>query len=267
MNTKRIENLRSKIKQYEKEISRLLQEEEERKVKERNKKRQYYLANIDKYKKYDKEYRQDNKQKLAEYHKARNEKLKEDKKRKILHIISKSEYKTIVSESNKKYFVTSDGRFFNETKELKSASIASGYKVIRIGKTRLAHRVVWEAFNGEIPEGMEIDHINTIRSDNRLENLRLVTSKENKNNPITLEKFKESNKGKIGYELALLHELKKKKVYQYTLDGELIKIWNSAYECEKNGFKHKSIRDCCNGKQKTHKNFVWSYENSSIKIC
>lgn len=32
---------------------------------------------------------------------------------------------------------------------------------------------------GKIPEGMEIDHINHITDDNRIENLRLVTRKDN----------------------------------------------------------------------------------------
>jgi hypothetical protein len=40
---------------------------------------------------------------------------------------------------------------------------------------------------GEIPEGMVIDHINTIRTDNRLENLRCVTHLENNNNPLTIK--------------------------------------------------------------------------------
>lgn len=52
------------------------------------------------------------------------------------------------------------------------------------------HRVIWYYFNGEIPEGMEIDHINGIRDDNRLENLRLVTHTENVNNPITKERMR-----------------------------------------------------------------------------
>lgn len=36
-----------------------------------------------------------------------------------------------------------------------------------------AHRIIWEMFNGAIPEGKEIDHINGVKSDNRIENLRL----------------------------------------------------------------------------------------------
>lgn len=52
-------------------------------------------------------------------------------------------------------------------------------------KPKRVHRLIWEAFNGEIPDGMEIDHINTNRCDNRLCNLQLCTRKENANNPIT----------------------------------------------------------------------------------
>lgn len=54
------------------------------------------------------------------------------------------------------------------------------------------HRVIWYYFNGEIPESYEIDHINGIKTDNRLENLRLVTPKENMNNPVTRTKMIET---------------------------------------------------------------------------
>ncbi len=37
-------------------------------------------------------------------------------------------------------------------------------------------------FNGEIPAGYEIDHINSIRNDNRIENLRLAKRSENMQN-------------------------------------------------------------------------------------
>ena len=57
------------------------------------------------------------------------------------------------------------------------------------------HRLIWETFVGEIPEGYEIDHINTIRNDNRLENLRCVTHKENVNNTLSKLHYSESRKG------------------------------------------------------------------------
>ena len=56
------------------------------------------------------------------------------------------------------------------------------------------HRIIYETFVGPIPDGYEIDHINAIRDDNRLENLRCVTHKQNCNNPITLKKKGEAMK-------------------------------------------------------------------------
>ena len=41
------------------------------------------------------------------------------------------------------------------------------------------HRWVWTQHHGEIPKGMEIDHINGKRDDNRIENLQMLTKKQN----------------------------------------------------------------------------------------
>lgn len=74
-----------------------------------------------------------------------------------------------------------------------------GYLRVNVSKPKkkkvFVHRLVYETFVGEIPSGYEIDHINTIRTDNSLENLRLVTHKENSNNPLTLKHSSESKKG------------------------------------------------------------------------
>jgi len=50
------------------------------------------------------------------------------------------------------------------------------------GKRVRHHRYVWEQANGPIPDGLDVDHINGDRTDNRLDNLRLVTRQENMQN-------------------------------------------------------------------------------------
>ena len=55
------------------------------------------------------------------------------------------------------------------------------YKQCRYkGKKTYEHRKVWQEANGEIPKGMHIHHINANKLDNRLENLALVSHKENR---------------------------------------------------------------------------------------
>lgn len=56
---------------------------------------------------------------------------------------------------------------------------------VQIDKKRVvffAHRIAWIMVNGPIPEGLQIDHINGISCDNRIENLRCVTGSVNMQN-------------------------------------------------------------------------------------
>lgn len=47
---------------------------------------------------------------------------------------------------------------------------------------RYAHCIIWEICNGAIPEGYEVDHRDTVRHHNRIENLRLATKSQNQFN-------------------------------------------------------------------------------------
>lgn len=48
-----------------------------------------------------------------------------------------------------------------------------------VKKQYRAHRLIWMAAHGVIPDGLMVDHINRDKQDNRLENLRLVDAKGN----------------------------------------------------------------------------------------
>ena len=91
-------------------------------------------------------------------------------------------------------------------RKLKTNKNDKGYVSVNLSnggctKKQYVHRLVYEAFHPEEDiSHMEIDHLDTDRQNNELTNLRAVTSKENKNNPRTKEKYKSSNaldKGKF----------------------------------------------------------------------
>ncbi|KAG5187356.1 hypothetical protein JKP88DRAFT_243870 [Tribonema minus] len=81
------------------------------------------------------------------------------------------------------YSATSDGHIINNRtgKRLAERRIC-GYSKVTFkvkGKAvpRAVHVLVWTAFNYRpVPRGMSIDHINRVRDDNRLVNLRLATA-------------------------------------------------------------------------------------------
>src|SRR4051794_6604738 len=72
--------------------------------------------------------------------------------------------------------------------KIKKGSIAgsfdsNGYLQVRLKKALYqCHRFIWIMHNGDIPEGMEIDHKDNKRSNNKLYNLRLATKSQNRAN-------------------------------------------------------------------------------------
>lgn len=80
-------------------------------------------------------------------------------------------------------FTYKDGLLYLNSKpdkELGKAHKGDVYKKFRFGgKLYYVHRVVYSLFNGQIPKGMNIDHINRNKADNRIENLRLVSVQQN----------------------------------------------------------------------------------------
>ena len=124
------------------------------------------------------------------------------------------------------------------------------YKNLKV-KHYMVHRLVWEAFNGSIPEGLQVNHINEIKTDNRLENLNLMTCKENINYGTGIERgHKKQINGK-----------RSKTVLQFDLNYNFIKEYPSTHQIERElGFDQSSICGCCNGKYKTAYGFKWKYK-------
>lgn len=85
-----------------------------------------------------------------------------------------------------KYQASNFGRIRHKKhKKIRVPSLYNGYTRYRLPdssgtpRTVSGHRIVFLAFNGYIDDGMHIDHINRVRHDNRLENLRQITPEEN----------------------------------------------------------------------------------------
>lgn len=82
-------------------------------------------------------------------------------------------------------WATKDGiiyRYDKKADRLILSTISNHYGYEKAGG-HLVQRIVWDAFNGPIPKDFEVDHINDVRTDNRLENLQLLTHKDNCNKP------------------------------------------------------------------------------------
>ena len=88
-------------------------------------------------------------------------------------------------------------------KILKNVENNKGYLTVYLtknGKRKLfqVHRLVAETFIPNPEDKPCVDHINTIRDDNRVENLRWVTYEENNNNPLTKKKYSKNHREQTG---------------------------------------------------------------------
>lgn len=80
------------------------------------------------------------------------------------------------------YLVSSDGEIRSPSGRIMKPGLAgAGYPAISLGRAtrRYVHRCVVEAFWGEIPPELEVNHKNGVKTDNRLENLEVVSKGQN----------------------------------------------------------------------------------------
>lgn len=133
----------------------------------------------------------------------------------------------------------------------------SGYGYKQFCGGRYLHVEIARKFLGNIPKGYEVDHIDTNKLNNNVNNLRIVDRKGNMNNPITKKHQLIANK-KVG-------ELLKVKfghpIVQLSPEGKFIARYNSACEAHRcTGIYQSHIREYILGYRKKAGGYIWMYE-------
>lgn len=188
-------------------------------------------------------------------------KITKDREERLISFLGERNWKKINFESRKgSYYAVDDGHLYNERGKEIGYVDPNGYVQTPLG---LMHRIIWETFKGKIPEGYEIDHINTIRNDNRLENLRLATHKENCNNPLSIKHYTQHNKTVVrtylkGVDRTYLSKYLTKyyDIVQIDSENNIIAKYNTIKDIPSK-YDKTMIYKVIEGKLKTAYSYIW----------
>lgn len=118
----------------------------------------------------------------------------------------------------------------------------------------LIHRLIWEAVNGAIPEGMEINHLDENPSNNVISNLSCVSHLENVRYGTCIQRARNSRDYKK------MAEKRSRQVGAF-INDILVFTFPSTMEAQRAGYQSSAISNCCNGKRQLHKGYTWRYLN------
>lgn len=156
-----------------------------------------------------------------------------------------------------KSFIRRNGRRYQRNGcVLSPATNKDGYRQVSLARrgrlsTRKIGQLVLLAFHGR-SDGKEVDHINAVRSDDRLENLRYASHKENCNNGHFKRKQRERNQA--------LNSPRMRKTLQLGKNGKVVKEWISLSEaCRSLNMDISTVSKVCRGIDKFAYGFNWKY--------
>ena len=148
--------------------------------------------------------------------------------------------------------------YFRKEKIMKPSINVTGYYYVilslnDIPKRESIHRLVAINFIDNLENKPQVNHINGIRTDNRVENLEWCTASENVKHSYTVLKRVPYPLGKFGSNSNV-----SKPILQYDLNGNfLIKFASQKEAAEKTGTNNQCISLCFKGKIKTAGGFTW----------
>jgi hypothetical protein len=117
-------------------------------------------------------------------------------------------------------------------------------------KNKLIHRLVASLFVDNPNCYTEVNHKDENKENNMANNLEWCAHKDNINYGTCKQKISESK---------INHPKHSKPTYQYTTNGELIRVWPSAAEIERRlGYCAHVIGDCRMGKIKSAYGYIWT---------
>lgn len=140
-----------------------------------------------------------------------------------------------------------------------------------MAKTKIffVHRLVAMAFILNPDNKPFIDHINGITTDNRLENLRWCTHKENCNFELAHKHQSECKIGDKNPQFGKLGILSKdhKVVLQYDINGNFLnKFYGISEASREMGIPIQNISKVCRGKRNSAGGYIWRFENGDTNI-
>lgn len=196
------------------------------------------------------------------------------------------------------YEVSNLGNVRNSRKNklLKKSNNYAGYSVVTLfsNEYRKQFRVGRLVASSFIPNPNNkpfIDHINTIKSDDNIENLRWCTQYENMSNPITRKHISDAVKGELNHNYGIIYNdeykkrmserlkgrkvsedtkrkmrekhPRKRRIKQYDFNGTLIGEWESMLAVKRaTGISNSKICWCCKGYIKTAGGYIWRYADA-----